>query len=514
VVTETLKGEIKEKQLPIVINYGLDPLIRGTIMPDNKNVGYGKPDPAYPKDRIDIVDTGDMDMTVLAEAQKDNLWFLRHLGGENGREAGKGPWGIVDPQDVAPLKLKDYFKALLSKDPDKLVDGLLADPDETVVLRTLRYLASLHDPKDAQRIAKLLSSKSEKVQSAAAEALSQVADCSQVPTFREMLKSQNTSVREAGCLFLSRFGDTESIAAIDKAIPGMNPTERYHVFDNLSRMESRDAIPVLLDRLDPEPGWSPHPSMRRVAPNYEAAAALDKLTGIAFPLDKQKAHQQWDKLKDFPDEVLIRKSLLEDVEALSSDPMARSTAYEQLSKLTNRHFGSQPPTDHPQDVAAREKSQSLWSAWAKENITKTRVDWIYAGFADSGIMLPRPLDANGVDMLIDAIDSSEYHGDLKQATSKPSKKASYDRMKAQFHQYNANWLLEHATGHKVGISPYFYDLQALHQDFLSKRWAQWWKENRDKVKLLPLPEEKPMTDEMISKVPSLRAADSYLDAPK
>ena len=41
---------------------------------------------------------------VLKDAQNDNVWFLRHLGGELGREVGKGPLGIVDPEDVEMLE--------------------------------------------------------------------------------------------------------------------------------------------------------------------------------------------------------------------------------------------------------------------------------------------------------------------------------------------------------------------------------------------------------------------------
>ncbi len=89
VVSETLKGSLKDKRIAIVINYGLDPLVGGRVLKPSAIVNAA-PLHKVPADGIDIIDTGNSQMggPVLENAQKDNLWFLRHLGGSLGREPG------------------------------------------------------------------------------------------------------------------------------------------------------------------------------------------------------------------------------------------------------------------------------------------------------------------------------------------------------------------------------------------------------------------------------------------
>jgi hypothetical protein len=241
-VSEVLKGTLQEKQIPIVINYGLDPLVGGHLIRENRNIGAGEPGAALPPDRIDLIDTGNSARSldpILQGAQQDNLWFLRHLGGEFGREAGKGPLGIVDPEDVAALKFKAYFQALLAKDTDQQLTGLLANSDEAVLARILRHLAVQHRPEDAGRIAKLQDAPSDKTQAVAADALLRVADISAVPTFRAALGHANPQVRAVACIGLCRFHDTASIPAIAKLLPELPPQQRTNVIAQLPRMGSQ-----------------------------------------------------------------------------------------------------------------------------------------------------------------------------------------------------------------------------------------------------------------------------------
>lgn len=502
VVTEVLKGTLKETQIPIVINYGLDPRVGGRWL-NSDNPDTNAPDPAIPKDRVEIYDTGNSAMSfspVLADAQKDNLWFLRHLGGELGRDVGEGSLGIADPEDVAPLQLKDYFKALLSKDVDEQVGRLLDDADEVVTARALRFLTAQHRPRDAARIARGLSSRNQKVQALAAAAMAEVADVSAVPMFRKALMHGNVQVRVTACSFLCRFRDTESIPAIGKLMQDFNATQRVNIIINLPRMESRKVVDLLLDQLDERLSANASSSVDPYRASVEAAKAVRTLTGIEFPLDTAQAREIWDKFKGFDDETLIRKSILEDIEALTdkTNYHIRQDAYEALSSRTNQHLGSYDAFHSLQDTSELERSQALWRAWAKQNITHTRADWVYAGFAASGIKLAQPLDAESIDALIAAM---EFYGDLRRWATAPVEGGT---MKASFHRYSANWLLEQSTGYRVGFSPYRYDVRVNPQQNVSaERWAAWWKENRNKAKLLS-PQEKPVTAEMIAKVPSMR----------
>lgn len=507
VVTEILKGALKETRIPIVINYGLDPLVGGRTLSSDKNTEIGSPDSAYPKDRIDIVDTASRAGTVLEDAQKDNLWFLRRLGGNLGREAGQGRLGIRDPEDVAALKFKSYFATLLSKDADHQIDRLLADADEAVVARSLRHLSAQRRPSDASRIVKLLSSPSEKVRALAAQALAEVADLSDVPTFREALGPGNPDVRATACIFLCRFRDTESIPAMAKALRDLDTGRRMNVIAHLPRMESRAVVDLLLDQLDERlDATAPFP-MQAYEASAAAAKALKTLTGVDFPLDSAQARRLWDKLKEFPDEVLLRKSVLENIEALTTEGnyAARWDAYEALGRLANRHGGSYDAFHSRTDAAGRETSQGLWRSWAKGSITQTRTDWIYAGFAESGIALPRPMDAKGIDVLIAVLEFYGDRGDREGPASTPNWSVDGGWVKGKFHRYNANRLLEQLTGYKVGFSPYHNDLLVnWRQNVSAERWAAWWKENRDQVRIFLLPEEKPVTAEVLASVPSLR----------
>jgi hypothetical protein len=110
VITSVLKGDLSTGEIPLTVHYGLTPRV----------ADHGA---------LEIWDTGNSGVSptpLVKDARQDHLWFLRKRGGDYGREAGIGNWGIVDPEDVAPLSLKDYTLAYLSENP---VEGLKAFPD-------------------------------------------------------------------------------------------------------------------------------------------------------------------------------------------------------------------------------------------------------------------------------------------------------------------------------------------------------------------------------------------------
>jgi len=437
-------------------------------------------DKTYPKTKIVLYERGEMDITrVRNDLSKNAIWFLRKSKDETRY--------VIDRADYAqPLKFKPYFAVLLSEKPDAGIAGLLKHKDPEIRLRVLDYLMGLHRPEHAAVIAALFEDSNEKVQALAARAAAEVGDFSAVLLFRKALAHKNPEVRAIACAFLCRFRDVESIPAIGKVLPGMCPFKQQWVAKNLRRMESRRVVALLLELLDEHvtPGKPPHEASYSVSSN--AAESLIELTGVHFPLNTGDARKLWENLKSFPDEVLIRKRIQADIESLThADYDVRWAAYRRLGRLVGNHFGSYDAFHRIGGQAGREESQRALRKWGQRNLTRSRLDWIYDGFKASGIDLPRPMNKKGIDTLIEALTCCRNWG--RQGV------------------YNANLLLECHTGHKVGLSPYHHDLCKTWKQHhvLENRWADWWRQNRDKIALRPWLAEKPVSKEMLSKAPNL-----------
>ncbi len=80
VITEIIKGKPETNEIPIIIHYGLDPIVGGYVKRDGfmMNVRGDKKD--YPTNLVQIFDTGNSVVgggPVVEDASKDNIWFLR-----------------------------------------------------------------------------------------------------------------------------------------------------------------------------------------------------------------------------------------------------------------------------------------------------------------------------------------------------------------------------------------------------------------------------------------------------
>ncbi len=164
VITETLKGKSDNKEIPIIIHYGLTPLVGGYwIERSGKSKRGGIPD-NYPKDIIEIFDEamgGVGYIPLVKDASQDNLWFLRKRSGVFGEKPGTGDYGIVDPEDLQPLELKDYFKCYLSSNPESSVKKYISE-NPVVAKRAQNYFDHLEierilkTPSQQERYEKLL----------------------------------------------------------------------------------------------------------------------------------------------------------------------------------------------------------------------------------------------------------------------------------------------------------------------------------------------------------------------
>ncbi len=120
VVTEVLKGDFKAKDTPVVIGYGLEPVVGGyTQREDGFMINLRRDRQDYPKDIIQIGDIADdWGGTLVSDAGEENVWFLRRTKEAQGKLAAGEAYGIFDPEDLRPLWLKDYLAAYLAKDPE------------------------------------------------------------------------------------------------------------------------------------------------------------------------------------------------------------------------------------------------------------------------------------------------------------------------------------------------------------------------------------------------------------
>jgi hypothetical protein len=135
VITEVLKGDCKEGEIPVIIHYGLDPGVDGATRREDIVIKPLQEKEGDPHNAVAIRDTGNSAMSLtplIKDAREKNLWFLRKRSGTYGREPGGEHFGIVDPEDLQPFSLKDYFRAYLAKDPAAAVrKRVQGNPEET-----------------------------------------------------------------------------------------------------------------------------------------------------------------------------------------------------------------------------------------------------------------------------------------------------------------------------------------------------------------------------------------------
>lgn len=167
-VTEVLKGKLDGRKIPIVIHYGLDPYIGGRCPKDDGKINIHAGQKDFPKDRIEILDTGNSGFSLVPlveDAGKDNIWFLQRRSGRYGRKSENGPFGIADPGELQPISLKDYFLACLAKEPKKaLKEQLKKEPHlaervgDYLLYWEFQWVLSIADPNEkAMRLSRYLS---------------------------------------------------------------------------------------------------------------------------------------------------------------------------------------------------------------------------------------------------------------------------------------------------------------------------------------------------------------------
>ena len=121
ITSEVIKGESTNQEIPIIIHYGLDVVFGRDSRDGEIEMGNGGARKVYPTNLVRIFRTrGSLiiegEGPVVEDASEDNIWFLRRGTGIYGEKPGTNDLGVMDPEDIQPVKMKGYFKSFLSDD--------------------------------------------------------------------------------------------------------------------------------------------------------------------------------------------------------------------------------------------------------------------------------------------------------------------------------------------------------------------------------------------------------------
>jgi hypothetical protein len=159
VISEVVKGQSTNQEIPIVIHYGLDVVFGRDHRDDEIEMFYPETRKDYPTNLVRIfVSQGSQieigERPVVDDASKDNLWFLRRGKGVYGEIPDeKSDFGVMDGQDLEPVNLKGYFQCYLAKDPEAAVKAY-APTHPQVAQRAQHWLAELDSQREYQLILK------------------------------------------------------------------------------------------------------------------------------------------------------------------------------------------------------------------------------------------------------------------------------------------------------------------------------------------------------------------------
>jgi hypothetical protein len=231
VVTEVIKGDGKPGDLPVVIHYGIDPVVGGLLQRDGHTVNTRGNRRDYPPGRIELMDTGNSAVSfapLVEDAAEDNLWFLRRGVGERTSEVKPGVFGIIDPEDVQPLALREYFDRYRSPDPEAAIRQYVErTPDARESAK--RYVDHL----DVSRIAALPDVK-DRVQRLA-------------PLFLRDLRWGLEPEAEHAFVKCGTAAGDKLLEVFDRP---EQPRARYRIIKVWGQLRYRRATPVLVELLD------------------------------------------------------------------------------------------------------------------------------------------------------------------------------------------------------------------------------------------------------------------------
>jgi hypothetical protein len=132
VIAEVLKGNLEEKKVPLVLEYGLMLGVDGQELRDAKPAATAVIDVLAMEEDIGRA-------VVVKNVCENNLWMLRKDEGVIPAKGGADIYALSWVEGLQPLALKSYFAAYLDKDPEAAVRRE-KDRNPAVADRAQRYL--------------------------------------------------------------------------------------------------------------------------------------------------------------------------------------------------------------------------------------------------------------------------------------------------------------------------------------------------------------------------------------
>jgi hypothetical protein len=144
IIKDILKGDFRDRQTTLMIQHGL----HVTSKEGKVELRSSSTSPVQW-------------LPVAADARQDQIWFLRKRQSGNGEPDAPWMWSVYGSHEVQSVDLTDYFKILLSPDPEPKVRAYLKSHPQLAV-RAVEYLESrevkriLNEPDPAIRFQRLL----------------------------------------------------------------------------------------------------------------------------------------------------------------------------------------------------------------------------------------------------------------------------------------------------------------------------------------------------------------------
>ena len=110
-ISEVLKGNTSITSMPIAIHYGLEPAVGGVVSNQAglfMDARMGSTN--YPKDVIEILDSGRPGGRVASDIRMDHIWFLHRQPQER---HDSDMIGVFDPEDIQPMDRKQAILKLI-----------------------------------------------------------------------------------------------------------------------------------------------------------------------------------------------------------------------------------------------------------------------------------------------------------------------------------------------------------------------------------------------------------------